>query len=135
MKRQDRSLFFPAVAIQLPESPGYLPHCALLSPGNWGGVFAPNFTELVLAHTHGGVQSIICYVAHDLDAETIEQSDGARQMDIHPSEKQLFLSVLTARMVNNQLPPCTFSTMEYLQCKWWVCTPVTIYPCRPLDPN
>ena len=49
------------------------------------------------------------------------------------SEKQHFLSVLLARMVNNHLPPCMFSTTEYLQ--WRACTLVRRHPLQYFEPE
>ena len=51
------------------------------------------------------------------NSRSISQKNGARQIGVYPGEKkkQHFLRVLAAKMANNQLPACTFSTTERIQ--------------------
>ena len=72
------------------------------------------------------------HVAHDCHAKTVELS-----AKIIVQRRRRFIQVETtpsmARMANNQLPPCTFSTSECLQ--WWAFTMVNRHPLQDFGPE
>ena len=83
--------------------------------GGGGGVFALNCTEFVAVNANGGVQCTSCT---QFRGQTVELS-AKRMMQgrwrFIQVNNNTFLSVLVARMVDNHLAPCTFSTTERIQ--------------------
>ena len=74
------------------------------------------------------------HVAHDLETKTVEllaERNVARRMGVYPGQTLHFLSVLAAKLANNQLPACTFSTTGHFL--WWSFTLVKSHPLQDFE--